>query len=46
MDDTDTIGLIVLADAMIIFFIAAKLSRSRTCPPGFKREANARRLHL
>jgi len=32
--DTDTIGLIVLAAVLMIFFIAAKLSRCRKWPAG------------
>jgi hypothetical protein len=33
-DDTDTIGLIVFAVALVIFFVAARVSRCRKCPPG------------
>jgi hypothetical protein len=32
-DDTDTIGFIVFAVVLIIFFIAAGLSGCRKCPP-------------
>jgi uncharacterized membrane protein YphA (DoxX/SURF4 family) len=46
MDDTDTIGLVVLLVVLAAFFIAAGLSRCRKCPPGSRREADARRLHL
>src|SRR5215208_7917752 len=31
--DTDTIGLIVFAVALMIFFVAAKVSRCRKCAP-------------
>jgi hypothetical protein len=44
--DTDTIGLVVLLVVLAAFFIAAGLSRCRKCPPGSRREADARRLHL
>jgi len=33
-DDADTIGFIVFVVVLTIFFIAAKLSQCRKCPPG------------
>jgi hypothetical protein len=33
-DDTDTIGLIVFAVALVIFFVAVMVSRRKKCPPG------------